>query len=234
MPYKTKKVIKKIVKKPYKAPVKRSNVKEKVFSSLGKGFPKQMMMTHTYVQNDTLTTTSGTVDYQTYSCNNLFDPDYSGGGHQPLYFDQMSLLYHHYTVIGSKIEICYGNSTGGSIYGTSVFTPLNMTLHIHPSATPSIVDPILVSEQNNVKLNMLPAGDYCKRVSSKWSAKKFFGGSILGNDELKGTPSAGPVEQSYWTFAIKPVDAVSTCAVTVQVKITYIAIWRELKNVAQS
>ena len=34
--------------------------------------------------------------------NSLFDPDQTGTGHQPYYFDQFAALYNRYTVLGSK------------------------------------------------------------------------------------------------------------------------------------
>ena len=35
--------------------------------------------------------------------NSLFDPDQTGTGHQPYYFDQFAALYNRYTVLGSKL-----------------------------------------------------------------------------------------------------------------------------------
>lgn len=210
------------------------NVKERVYASVGKHFPKQMLMSHSYVQNDTITTTSGVSDYQTYSCNNMYDPDTTGTGHQPLCFDQMALLYNHYTVIGSKIEIKYCGTSGGDSNTSTIQTATNMALQIHSASGPTITDPILVAENNMVKLHFLPPGDYSRTVTSKWSAKKMFGGSILANTNLQGSAGGAPTEQSYWTISFKPVNGSSTIFITLQVKITYIALWRELKSLAAS
>ena len=33
------------------------------------------------------------------------DPNHTGVGHQPLYFDQLMTIYNHYIVIGAKITV---------------------------------------------------------------------------------------------------------------------------------
>lgn len=40
-----------------------------------------------------------------YSLNSLFDPNISGGGHQPYGFDQLTPMYSAYRVIGCSIQI---------------------------------------------------------------------------------------------------------------------------------
>ena len=39
--------------------------------------------------------------------NSLFDPDFTGTGHQPYYFDQFATIYQRYTVIGSKLTATF-------------------------------------------------------------------------------------------------------------------------------
>ncbi len=40
-----------------------------------------------------------------FLANGLFDPDNTGTGHQPLGFDQMTLMYNQYRVLSSKIKV---------------------------------------------------------------------------------------------------------------------------------
>lgn len=38
-----------------------------------------------------------------FRCNSCFDPDFTGVGHQPLYYDSYTAIYDQYVVIGAKI-----------------------------------------------------------------------------------------------------------------------------------
>lgn len=49
--------------------------------------------------------TSGGTTTQAFRINSLYDPDYSVGGGQPYYFDQMMLIYERYQVYGCKIKV---------------------------------------------------------------------------------------------------------------------------------
>lgn len=216
-------------KRPFKArlaTIPRNRV------SIGKGFPQQMIITHKYCQNDTLTNTAGSVDYQTYSCNSMYDPDVSGVGHQPLWYDNALLLYNHYTVIGSKITIRVAGLT--TVSGGD-HTPCLFVLQRHSSSIPTYTDPNTLQEQTYSKARINgPATGNVMTFTSKWSAKKTFGGSALSNANLQGSSGGAPAEQSYWTISNKPIDGVSNTGFQLNVTIEYIAVWRELRTIAQS
>lgn len=60
--------------------------------------------------------TSGTVISQyRFNCNSLYDPNQSGTGHQPLYYDTYAGLYNHYLVLGSRIKVTWQGQTNGGI-----------------------------------------------------------------------------------------------------------------------
>lgn len=46
-------------------------------------------------------------NYWTFRLNSLFDPDYTGVGHQPQWFDQYASVYKNYRVKGSKITVTF-------------------------------------------------------------------------------------------------------------------------------
>lgn len=197
----------------------------------GKGLPKTAVVTHRYVATCDLVNALGATAYCSYRCNGMFDPEVALGGHQPLYFDQMSALYHHYTVIGAKINIKLSGSSNALDN-----VPVAVCLQQHPGATPVAFDPMVAAEQNYAKIKVLSTDGSggTLQLNSKWSAKKTFKGSILGNDELKGSPTTDPVEQSYWTVSSRPIDITTATAQLFVVTIDYIAVWRELKQVPQS
>jgi len=52
---------------------------------------------------DTKTVSPGTSsDYHVFRLNNCYDPDYTGGGHQPAFFDRWTALYEKYKVVATK------------------------------------------------------------------------------------------------------------------------------------
>lgn len=49
--------------------------------------------------------------YKQYRANSIFDPDYTGAGHQPMGHDQLALLYNKYRVTGLKYEVIFSNTS---------------------------------------------------------------------------------------------------------------------------
>jgi len=45
--------------------------------------------------------------FYVYACNDIFDPNVTGTGHQPYFHDQLAQLYTRYDVIRSKIFVQY-------------------------------------------------------------------------------------------------------------------------------
>lgn len=66
------------------------------------GFPPTMTTNMRYCDNILLTSYTGSVAGNIFRINSLFDPDYTGVGHQPLYFDQFAASYGRYVVLGCK------------------------------------------------------------------------------------------------------------------------------------
>jgi len=51
-----------------------------------------------------ITSGSALVD-KIWNINSVFDPDQSGVGHQPRYFDQLALLYNRYRVLSATFDV---------------------------------------------------------------------------------------------------------------------------------
>jgi len=218
---------KKSTKRAYRA--KRKGVtRNKSTVKAGLGFPKKMVMTHKYHETVSFGIGGGVLGTYTFSCNGMYDPNITGTGHQPLYFDQMTALYDHYTVIGSKIRVklCQGAANQPTV---KIATFINDD----GTVTPTSID--MMGEQSCGKQFIIPpASTDTYTITNKWSAKKTFGGSPLSNDLLQGTVAANPTEQSFYTFGFQAADLTTTVAMFAEVDITYIAVWDELKDIAGS
>lgn len=195
--------------------------------NLGLGFPKRVTCTLKYAEVHTITSTTGALASISFSANGLYDPFLGTGGHQPLYFDQLMALYDHYTVVGSKIRCQVVPGTTNQLGSCALF--------IDDDNSTSLTDISAIAEQSSgTSLKILPlAKNEPTILQGSWSAKKTFGGSVLGNDNLQGTISANPTEQSVYRVCYQDLGAV-TSAVKVIVEIEYFTVFDELKDVAQS
>lgn len=197
------------------------------------GFPKMLKMTHKYVETNIQLnyTAAGSVSFYRFSANNMFDPNITGTGHQPSYFDTLAGLYDHYTVIGSRITL---KINPGSF--TSLIGPAVGVIYIDDNATSSLTRLHAVAEQASCGPVQVFGGsnDHNNLIFRRtWSAVKAFGPNPLANDKLVGTTGGSPTEQQYFVFAYETND-LSGATIYLNVTIEYIAIWNELKEIAQS
>jgi len=206
----------------------KSLTKWKDSVSLGLGFPKMLKMTHKYCETVALTSTAGVLNSYTFSTNGLYDPNISSTGHQPYYFDQVGALYDHYCVIGSKVKFTVINTgTNDPAYGIAAFVDDDTATSF------SSLDEII--ERQTGKFHKTPAiqATHSYTLTLNWSAKKYFGKDPLSNTELQGTIAANPTEQSFFKIAVQANGAANVTTV-ITAEIEYIAVWKEIKEVAQS
>lgn len=193
------------------------------------GFPKELRMKHRYVDTYTLASTAGAINSESYSCNGMFDPYLSAGGHQPFYFDQLAAIYNHYTVLNSKITY----RVSMSAFGGSTVGPVNCVLYINDDTT---VTPATMSAQMEQSSSNYGACTPDNQIVLKksWSAKENFGPGAISDPNLQGTGAANPTEQQAFTFSIQSADIAATTGVWIQVTVEYDAVWQELKDIAAS
>lgn len=196
--------------------------------NLGLGFPKRLCCTLKYTGSASLTSTAGSVATLRYSCNGLFDPNISGVGHQPLYFDNLMAIYNHYTVIGSKLTARFCPSSAST--GPGIFAIMQ-----NDDTTAAGIDVPNVTEQTlSTGIRLIPIGlSSPMSATLKWSAKRTFGGSVLANDNLQGNATSNPLEQSYYDMRYQDSGG-GNSALIVYVEVEYTAIFDELKDQAEN
>jgi len=194
------------------------------------GFPDQLGITHKFCTTLSLSSASGIMANYIFSCNGLYDPNITGTGGQPLYFDQCAALYDHYTVKASRCKIMLAGN--GSTAGPQVYACLALDDDTNTSYT-SVAD--LISD--DVASWGLTGGVANKPLylKAKWNAKKTEGIVDAATDpNMSGTIAANPAEQSYYRLAIQEAGFSSTVTVNFLVEIEYDTVWRERKDVAIS
>jgi len=182
-------------------------------------FPKQLYNTLKYVQSN-VATQSGGLSKQVFSCNGLFDPDFTGTGHQPMFFDTLMGIYDHYHVIRSRIKctICFAASTTATIISS---------LYIDDDTT-TTTNSLISLEQVTAKGGVIRPGGISPvcYLSASWDAKKAFGANVLSDPELQGTVAANPQEQQF--FVIQNLDSGGGATIiTTLYEIEYDVVWDE-------
>lgn len=61
-------------------------------------FPERFKTCLTYTADYELNAAQGTTSWQLFRANSMYDCDFSGAGHQPLYYDNLSAIYQKYVV----------------------------------------------------------------------------------------------------------------------------------------
>lgn len=184
---------------------------------------KSCQLVYTGQANMSIPVTSTGV-YQ-WSCNGLYDPDITGTGSQPMYFDQLMALYNHYVVTSSYIELQFvGNIT----------KDLVCTLYVEDDTT--------TGSTNAVKSGMRPGAkmitanvnvDKPTPMTIGWNAYRNFGPNVLNNELFRGSASSNPTEEMYFTLKC---DNLQLDAITVPfiAKVTYNVTFTELKTITES
>lgn len=163
-----------------------------------------------------------------FSCNNLYDPNISGTGHQPMYYDQLSAIYNHWTVISSKITI-------QPMLNSIPADPIQLALFQDDDTTTGTIANINTAiERNNATSAMcIPAQGSFPVMTKTWSAKQWFGLNPLANDNLQGSVSTPPVEQVYYIIqAQDPTGADGS--ILMRVYMEFNVVWDELVSMAPS
>lgn len=224
---------------PVKRTMRKKLVRRKNFQAIPRtfnstGFPKMLKINHKYVECGIQSnyTAAGSCTVYKFSVNNLFDPNTTGTGHQPSYFDTVSGLYDHYCVIGSriKIKVIPANITSSPI------GPCVATMWIDDNASTSLTRVQACAEQASATPIRVFGGTNAHDdviFTKVWSARQAFGPNPLSNDKLVGASGAAPTEQQYFAFAWEANDLAGS-TVYLNVEVEYITIWTELKEVAQS
>lgn len=200
------------------------------------GFPKSKMFKFRYCDSVVLNAPIGNIASHVFKANGLYDPDVTGTGHQPLGFDEASVYYNHYVVLGSKITVAFSAGSTASSYGPSqlvgVFISDDATF---PGTTSSL------TEQGLTKWRYLAQaqtkGNAVTKVVNRFSAKKFFNITDIKDniEELGATVTADPNDQAQFVVWTGSMDTGTdppfvNCFITID----YIVLMREPKSLNQS
>jgi len=190
-----------------------------------------------YVESFEFNPTAGVMATQVYRANSAYDPDYTGGGHQPLGFDQYATLYAHYTVLSSHITCTLEPTTTAA-----VTTPHIMSFGIFLSSSLAPVNPDWnhLMEQPSCR-STLVCNDYhierLPKVSNSYSASSFF--SVKDPNAARGDIGAAvttnPTDCAYFIVFVQDCSESQDLPVMVGVcEMVFIVEFSEPEEIVQS
>jgi len=166
---------------------------------------------------------------QVFRANDLFDPDFTGTGHQPMGFDQLMQWYNHFCVVWAKITVIAKNMSS---------TVPTVCLRIDGDSSPLTVIDRVVEVGGCVTENLEIKGSYGANKSLTMVADigKLQGlnrVAMTSNPSLQGSAAASPIECSY--FHITMWDTMGgTGSMECDVILEQIAVFMEPRNMVQS
>lgn len=188
----------------------------------GMAFPMRLRNTMRYAETINIGVTTGYGKW-TFSANGLYDPNISGVGHQPLYFDQLMAIYNHYNVVKSKITIAAMHNA------VSVL----LTCGVDDDTTTHAPDVAIEEGGAKYAVYGITSGTISPSITRYWNQAVTFGQGASMGAQLIGDSSNNPTEQSYFNIGVfDPLG--STTNVYVQVVLEYTTDWSELKTIAAS
>lgn len=188
-----------------------------------------------YVDHIAINPTSGVATAHAFRANDMFDPNATGIGHQPLMFDEWMQIYDHFTVLGSKIKVEYLHDTTLSLipgtFGVIVSDGGN-TVSLQNNLNQLFEQKLHRGKRLQVGVTPMSVGN--PMVVAKFSAKRFFGRKFLtGAAEYQGSASGGPNEQAFFEVYVAPPQGTDTASLQFRVTVDYIAMLTERKPILQ-
>lgn len=203
------------------------------------GFPARRTTVLRYVEDFTLNPGVATSAVNVFSINNLYDPNFTGTGHQPMFFDNYAALYSKYRVNHATITFVAlqnkvvntttPNLSNGTNIGNNFFYNANeracrmfILADQDPSDYPANLDNLI--EEGNPRMKWKYCFQNTEARAQKLTMKQYphrVCNLARGDDSLRATTSGGPGIPAYFICGVDSMPSTNSDAMRYQVIITY-------------
>lgn len=159
------------------------------------GFPKKIITILRYYQSDVLTSNLGSIANTVFRMNSLFDPDFTGTGHQPMYYDRYAALYSNYRVLGSRLSTTFYPTHDATAVSNGPYIIGMHKSHLSSSLASSLD---AVQEQNDTFSQLIGGGDAYPTLSITFSPEIDLGRPAL-DDVVSSDVLSSPSDIIYAT-----------------------------------
>lgn len=214
-----------------KAPLRRRRYRRKTRLTRSVGAPGQVFCKLRYSSVYAANIAIGGLSTRIWSLNSLYDPDFSGVGGQPLFFDQYTAMYSQYRVYGVKVSAVFS-------FGSSTNNCFHPTVCMVPSMSSSSTGDIQVAIQmrGSKWMNVVPAQGkaYFKKYYSIASIYGVPKKAVQAEDNYAALTGSSPADQVYLQLYAFNNDASATFAMTSEIRLTYYCKFYNLRQVSAS
>lgn len=171
-------------------------------------FKEGLVTKFPYVDNKLITYSSGVPVIQIYRLNSLYDPDYTGTGSQPMFFDNLlgapsgTAPYGNYKVtkLAYDFTITNANTAGASIGRVSI------TFSVDNAVYPSTLEEAMMNPLCKVTEPIMPlTSSSTKHIKGVISMKKFLG-TFYQDNNCTASYSGNPSTLAWAIIQVWPAD----------------------------
>lgn len=188
------------------------------------GIPDKLMVRLVYSQQ--LSLTANGINRYVFRGNSVFDPDFTGVGHQPRFFDQYSPLYERYRVHASKINLKIIN-VDSSVCGLGLIPLTASTSTEIGTITDCQEAPYMKFRwlQGQINQQLVTINSFMKTSAIRGESDK--------DDDYSAPVTGNPARQWFWHIIAAQSDD-SQPTINMAVKLTYYVEFLRRKLVIQS
>jgi hypothetical protein len=191
--------------------------------SMPLGFPDKLMSKLRYHETGNIASVLGAVGLYQYRWNSTFDPNYTGGGHQPLYRDTYAAIYDHYAVISTVATITFINiSTSPFVVGVGTDDDAGAS---------SSLD--VLAEMNHGYHKLIPPllGSLSSHTFNvSWDCKRVLSIDPFAAQTYKTAVGSNPSEESILNLFGATADSAASSTIYYDIEFTYSVLWTELST----
>ncbi len=193
-------------------------------------FPARTVRRFRYADTASLSSTAGVVSSYVLRANDLFDPDFTSSGHQPMGFDQMIAFYNHFVVTKARLVVTFvntGSSTGPTVCirqdaDSTVITNINQIKEFGGCVYEQLEAKGSYGQNKVLELSL----DIAKLQGVNPQA-------IVANTALQGNAAASPTEVTFFHILLWDSTG-TTSAVSAQFVLEQEAVFIEPRDLTQS
>ncbi len=189
------------------------------FSSALVGIPDSVRTTLRYSVVNSAVHSSGTAQIYRFRGNSVYDPDYTGTGHQPVGFDEFSAFFQYYRVVASKIILIISSITTD----TPVIVTVRPVRELVATSSwiPAVEAPRCAFEY--IPTVYIPS----VRLENHATMKVVFSGQDSTDQDFGSVISANPAKEWYWEILSQTYDGTTASTVRYQAVVEYDVIFSQ-------
>lgn len=180
-----------------------------------------------YVDDITIDAGIGALGTYVFRANSIYDPNYTGVGHQPRGRDEWALFYNKYVVLGSKITVKFQTTD------SAASAPCKVGIAVKDVAT-VLSNATAYAENMHSRWSFIGTRDSGKpmtTITHKVNPRKFLNKKTFDDPNLEGglgTSASNPTEEIFYhLFVQNEAQAVDLGTIFCSVMIEYLVALRE-------